>query len=152
MSKKFQIGFLFLILIAGCSKAEKYQIESDNFPYGKWASKSGYHILIREDETYIICLKNECDIGLIGWKNPNEDGIDDYGPYLLDFDKKPVAMKMMQESLYYNLYQYGSYKHIKHPSFFQHQSKTSKRYCKSRPCKNFGGEDKPEFSFYLIDD
>lgn len=126
---------------------------SDQFPYGIWNSESDYLIAIHRDDTYKICLQDVCNSGVIVWENPRMDGGNDYGPYLLDFDQKPIAMKLMNESLFFSLHDdEADYGKIKHPSFYQHQLETSRVYCKSRPCKNFGGLDRPWFSFYLTDE
>ena len=147
--KNIFVYLIFAITLPACFSPDWDEIMEEQFPYGVWHSETNYYIWMKENDTYEICNLTECNEGKIAWKNPYDDGFDDYGPYLIDFDKKPLAMKMMEESGYLFLYQRSANHKIRHPSFFQHQSKTSRRFCRSRPCKNFGNEYRPQFHFYL---
>lgn len=150
------LTFVYLILtmlLSACFPSDFDELMGEQFPYGVWRSETEYYILMKENDTYEICNSTDCNTGKITWTNPHDDGLDDYGPYLIDFDKKPIAMKMMEEAGYVPLYLSSDfYYKAKHPSFFQHQTKTSYRFCKSRPCKNFGNEYRPQFHFYLSKD
>ena len=144
------VGVLCMSLVA-CHSPDWGEIMEEQFPYGIWRSDTEYYIRMKENDVYEVCNSSECNIGQISWTNPHNDGLDDYGPYLIDFDKKPIGLKILEESRALFLYQRSGYHKARHPSFFQHQQNDpSLGFCKLGPCKPFGGYDKPQYHFYLV--
>lgn len=149
MKKQFFLPLISLLLWACSSDWDK--IMEEQFPYGVWRSKTEYYVELKNNDSYEVCDSINCNAGKIGWTNPNDDGVNDYGPYLLDFDKKPIGLKFMEESGYYYIFSHSEYKKIAHPSFFQHhEHDPSLGFCKAGPCKPFGGDARPQYNLYLV--
>lgn len=153
-SKTHSVAFAIIMAMvsAGCSN-DWDRVMKERYPYGVWLSRSGFTLYIQPDDTWRFCApkNSRCSQGRLVWDSPRGDGLPPTPPYLLDFGTQTVPLSMLEQIPSFRFLQDDKPMHARHPDIHQFETKTSRFYCKGRPCVRFGGMDQKRFSFYLSD-